>query len=39
MKHPTTELTIPTGTPTNDAYAEIETHPPAAEIKTRKCSK
>ena len=39
MKNPTVELTIPTETPTNDANAEIKTHPLAARMKTRKCSK
>ena len=32
--NPTTELVIPTGTPTNEANSEIETHPLEAEIKT-----
>ena len=30
------ELPIPTGTPSNEANAEIETQPLLAEIKTRK---
>ena len=37
--NPTTELAIPTRTPTNDANAEIEIQPLTAETKTRKCSK
>ena len=32
----TSELAIPTETPINEANYEIETHPVAAEIKTRK---
>ena len=37
--NPTAELVIPTGTPTNQAKAEIETHPVTAETKIIKCSK
>ena len=36
---PTAELAIPTGTPTNEANAEIETHPMTGEMKIRTCSK
>ena len=35
---PTTELAIPTGTPTNEVNAEIETQPLTAEMKIRKRS-
>ena len=34
---PTAKLAIPTETQTNEANAEIETHPLTAETKTRKC--
>ena len=34
---PTAKLEIPTGTPTNEANAEIETQPLTAETKARKC--
>ena len=34
----TVELEMPTGTPTNEANAEIEKQPLTAETKTRKCS-
>ena len=37
--NPTAELVIPTGTSTNQAKAEIETHPLTAETKIIKCSK
>ena len=36
---PTAELAIPTGTPTNEANAEIGTQPLTVETKTRKCLK
>ena len=35
----TAELTIPTGTPTNEENAETETQPLTGKLKTRKCSK
>ena len=34
---PTAECAIPTETLTNEANAEIETHPLTANTKTRKC--
>ena len=34
----TAELVIPTGTPTNEANAEIETQPVTVETKIRKFS-
>ena len=37
--YPTEEFVIPTGTPTNEANAEIETQSPTAETKIRKSSK
>ena len=37
--NPTAELAIPTGTPTNEANAAIETQQLTAEMKIRKCSK
>ena len=36
---PTAELVIPTGTPTNEKNAEIETHPLTAAKNARKCLK
>ena len=30
---------MPSGIPTNEANAEMETHPVTAEMKRRKCSK
>ena len=35
----TAEVEIPTGTPTNEANAKIETQPLTAETKKIKCSK
>lgn len=35
----TAELLMPTGTPTNEAKQETETHPLIAETKKGKCSK
>ena len=37
--NPTAELVMPTGTPTDEPDAEIETQPVTAELKIRKCSK
>ena len=37
--NPTAELAIPTGTPTNEANAEIETQPLTAETKNKKMFK
>ena len=37
--YPTVELAITTEILTNEANAEIETHPLTAETKTRKCLK
>ena len=37
MFHSTAKLAIPTGKPANEANGEFETHPLAAETKTRKC--
>ena len=39
LYNPTAELTMVTGTPTNEANEEIETQPLTAETKDRKCSK
>ena len=36
--NPSAELVIPTGTPNNEANAEIETHSLAVEMQRRKCS-
>ena len=35
---PTADLLIPTGTPTNEENAEIETQPVTVETKISKCS-
>ena len=37
MFHSTAKLAIPTGKSANEANGELETHPLAAETKTRKC--
>ena len=39
ISNPTSQLALPTGIPTNDSNANIETHPLTAEMKIRKCSK
>ena len=36
--NPSAELVIPTGTPNNEANAEIETHSLVVEMQRRKCS-
>ena len=36
--NPIEELVIPTGIPTKEAKAEVETHPVIVQAKTRKCS-
>ena len=37
--NPIAELIMPTGTPTNEANAEIKTHPATTEAEIRKCSR
>ena len=36
--NPIAELVIPTGTPSEEAKAEVEIHPVIVEAKKRKCS-
>ena len=36
---PIAEFVIPTGTQTNEAYAEIETQPVTGEARINKCSR
>ena len=38
MFNPIAELVIPIGIPTEEAKAEMETHPVILEAKIRKCS-